>query len=184
MDAHGCLWLCFTLMHYFCCQVVSLFTNAYTTPFTVSGELLVCLLSWKKDNGKVRSVIRFSWAQYIQAQGMHSKLQESMNNKESITGKCPSYPVKKEKIQDKSMKGACNHLLDLWGITGCISALVVQLFWGYINLMKRWVWCNWPGLLLKGTLQLHDSALMIMLLTLQWTLGTGRFFPFLPLVLI
>jgi len=49
-----------------------------------------------------------------------------MNKQESVTGKCPSYPVKK--IQDKSMKGAGNHLLDLRGITGCISVLVVQLF--------------------------------------------------------
>jgi hypothetical protein len=36
-----------------------------------------------------------------------------MNKQESVTGKCPIYPVKKEKIQDKSMKGAGSHLLDL-----------------------------------------------------------------------
>jgi hypothetical protein len=51
-----------------------------------------------------------------------------MKQQESITGKCPSYPAKKEKIQDKRMKGAGNHLLDLQGINRCISVLVVQLF--------------------------------------------------------
>jgi hypothetical protein len=64
---------CCTLVHYFCCQVVSLFTAAFTTPFSVPGEL--CLLSWKKRTmEKLLYVICFLWVQYIQPQGIHCKL--------------------------------------------------------------------------------------------------------------